>query len=158
MTTPDHGTERRLLNHSSFHDKIVIAQSSNTGQGKGHTNSKVAEEKNQPKQAKRGYERLQTTQYLNDTIVNDGLGKIMRGEHTVSYINSYFITNLRKYGGTDRSTKQGLARIQQTDIDIWKIPVCHVEHWYFLRIQKSTKTIPQTDQLNRRTEHFGEHI
>ena len=112
----------------------------------------ISERNNDP------YQRLLTTQYLDDRIINDTLKLIFQNQTTQTYLNTYFYNNLINYGARDRSTQRGIAKLHNPNIKKWYIPICRNQHWYHIQIQRDNHTITQVDSLNTRTQHFGNNI
>lgn len=104
------------------------------------------------------YQRLTNTQYLNDIIINDTLKQLFQNQQTKTYINTYFMTQLKQRQHNHGAVRLGQRKLRDTNIQEWYIPIHHAQHWLFLRVQKTTKTVTQYNSMHTGTQHHGEII
>ena len=102
------------------------------------------------------YSRLRDTQYLDDIIINDTLKQLFRNRQTETYINTYFMPQLHQNQQNHGAVRLGKRKLQDTTIKEWYIPIHHAQHWLFLRVTKTTKTITQYDSMHSGSRHHGE--
>ena len=102
------------------------------------------------------YNRLHDNRYLDNIIINDTLKKLFNNRTQETYINTYFHSNLRISNVLHGAVRRGYKALQQPEIRDWYVPVHYAQHWLFLHIHRTTKTITQYDSLMS-TEHHG-HI